>query len=322
MHPWGSSVSSDEEYYWQLSTLPTTPHNPTILSHICGNSGKGFPSAHWSRKALLCVCIMHKLMWKQRRKSWTCDHMYSVLAHFHECAGDCGTRMTLASVTSWAAGVQCCRQIHTRQTWPNYYINNTALYVWVMITNQLYLTLSSTDKCVVNGAYSSSQMKPTKHNTICSNTATYILMWGVMIIRYNIIHSECRGATSVQQYSQLVLQSWSAWEVGRALWENRTFMMNWHDEVSCVCRGKVLWNLKSAMHGSIILIWLQHGSKEIYTCTEIWDKPRAIPLQLSGVWQLLYTSSHHISPFSTVVTTLSIFPLLTDVPFVDYTLIL
>ena len=95
----------------------TTPHNPTILSHICGNSGKAFPSVHWSRKAFLCVCTMHKLMWKQRRKSWTCDCRYSVLAHFHECAGDCGTRMTLASVT-WAAGVRCCRQIRTYKPGP------------------------------------------------------------------------------------------------------------------------------------------------------------------------------------------------------------
>ena len=39
------------------------------------------------------------------------------------------------------------------QTWPNYYINNTALYVWVMIANQLYLTLSSADKCMVNEAH-------------------------------------------------------------------------------------------------------------------------------------------------------------------------
>ena len=34
--------------------------------------------------------------------------------------------------------------------------------MWVMITNQLYLTLSSADKCMVNGVYSLSQMKPTK----------------------------------------------------------------------------------------------------------------------------------------------------------------
>ena len=91
----------------------TTPHNPTILSHICGDSGKGFPSVHWSRKVLLCVCTMHKLMWKQRRKSGTCDHMYCGLAHFHECGGDCGTRMTLTSVTWTQEYGVVGRYIHT-----------------------------------------------------------------------------------------------------------------------------------------------------------------------------------------------------------------
>ena len=43
------------------------------------------------------------------------------------------------------------------------------------------------------------------------------------------------GASSVQQYSPVGAPVMVACEVGRGLWENKMFMMNWHNEVRITC---------------------------------------------------------------------------------------